>query len=1151
MELHLRLKENLESKPAFFHQSATNPKQIEFSKYGTTFDFNTISTSDDQPLNKAKFFKDVALPLIDNKLLKNQDCLLFTIGPSNSGKSHAIFGDKANDQGLTYHCLEHIFERLDPRDLTNDHEKLSKLVSNLQTNTDSYVGEPISNGEYAVTISMFEIYNDSIKDLLPNSTNSRKSRNFLDIVTDPNDQKLKPHNISQYMANSLQSSMNIIKNGLVNRTTSETRINEASSRSHCFVFINVIRMFGNVIHTNRMTIADLAGLERTKLSQTSGINLKEGSFTNASLTQLGRCLELVATKQFNKSLLRTNKLTRLIFNDYVKSKSTISIIVTLDPKGEECLALQTLRYVNPIQYQKITRHSSSTPPSRSRSAHGQDPKVSAELLREVDSLRVYQLKLEHKLTSLEREVVETEIKVRRELYEEYEAKLNEISIEHKKEIFKLRESNNNSTDSKLEELSTIYKEKTQSLTDQLDSKNRELSDLKNQLDSLKLEYEELTSSNGQLKSEIMVTRDQASSENSKLSNLLESSKQEVEKFKAHVGNLESQLAQLKAQHEEDLVKINAKNLIELQTLKDSLASLHEGQLNEVNSALTKVQSQINEKDSSISKLQCETEALKSEYQSAASAKDSTISQQQSSITALENELAELKSQHSEEKGESLVTISRLEAELEGSKNNFSNSEASYLKDVERLKSELFSSKQQLKDSELEYDNKVSTLQRQISSLQSELDSTNTMIQEFQVTHDLQIEELHKNEQSLIDELEISKRNELQQATAEKDQQISNLQDELSKNLMTISKYEEEIRRKREKLEALGSEASRDNITLKRLESRVQNLESKNLELNASVANLEEELGRKNNVISSLKDGFNEQMVFAQEINQKLAKEVDDLKQKLQKETSVVTEIDNDKVVEMEKQIKELQSQLDSKSKEQSRLDEKHKANLRHLRSELETYKTKAVMLEFPDIQSSRAASTSPIRSPIRSTRIPSSSPYKNMTLNSEGLTNGGLLDMDQFEIYTDTPEPINFGKIASLPIQETGGSAQSANTLKQGKKKSPRKSKGKKSQSPKKSSIDHQMDFLANNPFTERESSAELSEEGKENIKLKYKTLKQSINTRLSSPLVDVIPTKMSGGTENNENQAPISNKKKHSLSPNKLNKKKLRRIALEDNYSD
>ncbi|GMG39110.1 unnamed protein product [Ambrosiozyma monospora] len=305
MQLHLRIRKQQTQQsngiPQVFRRSQKKDNRIILNNNETPFGFSSITTPDGSTEEASEFFNTTCKKMMDDKLFKGTDCLLFTLGPSNSGKTHAIFGSEG--QGLVYQAIDEAFKYVKGKSMTTDFKHISKRLTGLRkasssttspsdnpfkspssspsksTSSTSLSSSPGSSSpsgvQYAITISMFEIYNDITRDLLTTPvTESNKS-----IVTDQKDNKLRPFELTQTLVQDSASANELIMKGSRVRTTASTFVNGDSSRSHCFVFINIIRIFKGFLTSSRLTIADLAGLERSKLSMTSEqINLPDFYF---------------------------------------------------------------------------------------------------------------------------------------------------------------------------------------------------------------------------------------------------------------------------------------------------------------------------------------------------------------------------------------------------------------------------------------------------------------------------------------------------------------------------------------------------------------------------------------------------------------------------------------------------------------------------------------------------------------------------------------------------------------------------------------------------------------------------------------------------------------------------------------------------------
>ncbi len=104
--------------------------------------------------------------------------------------------------------------------------------------------------------------------------------------------------------------------GMTNRTTAATAMNSTSSRSHAVFTLEITERKGKELDATaaallgnspakkkkealtKITLIDLAGSERAKTAESSGVRLKEGGAINKSLSVLGNVIAQLA-KQAN------------------------------------------------------------------------------------------------------------------------------------------------------------------------------------------------------------------------------------------------------------------------------------------------------------------------------------------------------------------------------------------------------------------------------------------------------------------------------------------------------------------------------------------------------------------------------------------------------------------------------------------------------------------------------------------------------------------------------------------------------------------------------------------------------------------------------------------------------------------------------------
>lgn len=139
-----------------------------------------------------------------------------------------------------------------------------------------------------VRVSYVEIYNELMFDLLSPVPTHEQSGN-ISIQEDPNG-NIRMKGLSMNICNNEEDALNFLFEGDTNRTISQHKLNNASSRSHCIFTIHLesksrVESSEKVI-ISKLHLVDLAGSERTKKTNSEGITLKEAQFINKSLSFL-------------------------------------------------------------------------------------------------------------------------------------------------------------------------------------------------------------------------------------------------------------------------------------------------------------------------------------------------------------------------------------------------------------------------------------------------------------------------------------------------------------------------------------------------------------------------------------------------------------------------------------------------------------------------------------------------------------------------------------------------------------------------------------------------------------------------------------------------------------------------------------------------
>ena len=157
------------------------------------------------------------------------------------------------------------------------------------------------NAEYAILISMYEVYNDRIFDLLTpaipgKSTKDFRRRPLLFKPTEQSPDRKVVAGLRKIICGTMKEALMVLEAGLHERRVAGTGSNSVSSRSHGFFCVEVkkrrrSRMPGGW-GGSALTIVDLAGSERARDAKTQGATLMEAGKINESLMYLGQCLQM-------------------------------------------------------------------------------------------------------------------------------------------------------------------------------------------------------------------------------------------------------------------------------------------------------------------------------------------------------------------------------------------------------------------------------------------------------------------------------------------------------------------------------------------------------------------------------------------------------------------------------------------------------------------------------------------------------------------------------------------------------------------------------------------------------------------------------------------------------------------------------------------
>ena len=118
--------------------------------------------------------------------------------------------------------------------------------------------------------------------------------------------------------------------GRSSRAVAETKMNQASSRSHSIFMITVetVEVYEDGkshVKMGKLNLVDLAGSERQSKTQAKGENLREAININQSLTTLGMVISDLVNPKVTHIRYRDSKLTRLLQDSLGGNTRTVMI----------------------------------------------------------------------------------------------------------------------------------------------------------------------------------------------------------------------------------------------------------------------------------------------------------------------------------------------------------------------------------------------------------------------------------------------------------------------------------------------------------------------------------------------------------------------------------------------------------------------------------------------------------------------------------------------------------------------------------------------------------------------------------------------------------------------------------------------------------
>ncbi|KAF7728115.1 kinesin-like protein Klp8 [Apophysomyces ossiformis] len=296
-------REILADSPVILEPSPRNPNREVLVK--TTNKLYSFDRLFDQDATQEHIYNEVVQPILDEMLL-GYNCTIFAYGQTGTGKTYTMEGDLEERFGR-YTSAAGII----PRTIHNLFETLDKL-----------------GHEYSVKVSLLELYNEELRDLLNNSDD----RPMLKLYEDSTGSGVVVQGAEEtYIQNTAQG-LRVLQAGIRNRTIASTKCNDKSSRSHCIFTLNVhvrehVPGGEDIMRSGKLHLVDLAGSENIGRSGAEHARAREAGIINQSLLALGRVINHLVD-QSGHIPYRESKLTRLL-KDSLGGRTQTCIIATV------------------------------------------------------------------------------------------------------------------------------------------------------------------------------------------------------------------------------------------------------------------------------------------------------------------------------------------------------------------------------------------------------------------------------------------------------------------------------------------------------------------------------------------------------------------------------------------------------------------------------------------------------------------------------------------------------------------------------------------------------------------------------------------------------------------------------------------------------
>lgn len=305
--------------------SLTSPDVGPYGNKKFTFDKVHDSNS-----TQEESYNDIGRTTVQS-LLNGFNGTIFAYGQSGSGKTFTMLGpDSVVD------AIKAGSETV-PDEVQSMYGVIPRAIGDIFVAMNRII--EAEGASFALSVNYFEIYNESINDLLSSNPNTSKN---LKLQQMPNGQ-MKVMGGSEKQVESFEDIFIALMWGQRSRAVASTQQNDRSSRSHTIFVINLQQSNPDGSQKQgRLNLVDLAGSERIAKTGATGKTLDEAKKINLSLTNLGICIKALTEKAHVP--FRTSKLTHFLM-DALGGNSKTTLVCTASKQMRHLEeSVQTLQF---------------------------------------------------------------------------------------------------------------------------------------------------------------------------------------------------------------------------------------------------------------------------------------------------------------------------------------------------------------------------------------------------------------------------------------------------------------------------------------------------------------------------------------------------------------------------------------------------------------------------------------------------------------------------------------------------------------------------------------------------------------------------------------------------------------------------------------